>query len=386
MLTAAPTRDEDDAAKLCQLILKSFGSDQGAEVRRLVGSNPHCVNVPGRTGETPLFLAVNARNADLVKFLLVSNADPNGCAANGRTALHELASTSSHATAKQDCELVEALVMYNASVEKYDANRSQPIDIARMYNAPDAVQRALGRLSGAIDSTSATAATAGVTGVSAGSGAGSIGGLRYTPSREAVTAAAHTPLAAPTVRAPVTPELLSLYNSSANKRRDADSATKLLQQTQAQQRVDELLARAQDRHRQQQLTLTAASASASSPVVPGNSYHNHDALLHGDFGPYRLLHDKVAAELRESQRQLRTATEELDAAKARVIQLETANRELALTREEVNLERAKAVNTMAVVELTEYKQSQHRRMVALQQALTKLKDNIKESDEVGTGR
>ena len=163
MFSTPATKNEEDAAQLCRLILKSFGGDSSGEIRKLINDNPNCVNTPGTTGETPLFLAVNQRDIELSKYLLVAKADANGVTSNGRTALHELASTSSHATAKQDCELVQVLVMYNASVEKYDANRSQPVDIARMYNAPDSVQKALsvgnGRRGGAV--TPGTAALSG---------------------------------------------------------------------------------------------------------------------------------------------------------------------------------------------------------------------------------
>ena len=143
MLLAPTSRAEDSSAQLCRLILKSFGHDQFSAIRRIVNDNPSCINTPGSTGETPLYLAVNQRNTDLVKFLLVAKADANGSTSNGRTALHEIASTSSHATAKQDCELIDLLVTYNGSLSKFDANHSQPVDIARMYNAPDSVLKAL---------------------------------------------------------------------------------------------------------------------------------------------------------------------------------------------------------------------------------------------------
>ena len=348
------SKDEEDSATLCRLILKSYGQSGFEEIRSVVNANAHCINTAGSTGETPLFLAVNQRNVPLVKFLLVSKADPNGTSANGRTALHELASSSSHATERTDRELIELLMVHNASVTTHDENHSKPVDIARMYNAPQSIQELLSR-AGHSNATSSLTTTSNV-------------GFGFTPSRMAhavddvpsvtTTSSSSSSSSSSTTRMPATPELQALFRHSAENKRLIQESQKAVERARAAGLVDTALARAKA---QRDATDRRAMVDRIEAAFPDTH------------GPYKLLYEKALAELRDSQKSLRNAMDDLKRAEGQIEELERINREMSKDRDSVNLETAG---------LVEYKRLSQARLQKIQSALAKLKSEIKDSDEV----
>lgn len=373
MMMPAGTRDEVSAAKLCRLIAaSSLGSTNThfEDIRRIVSDNPHCLNEPGTTGETPLFLAVNQRNAELVRYLLVARANANKTSSHGRTALHELASTSSHATATQDRELIQILKMHNASLKQYDANRSQPVDVARMYNAPDEIQKLLDPNFSNVPLTSMRPSM---------TGHESKINNKLVDSMYATSRVNSSPTPVPSLlssspslnkvkmasRPPTTPELSALYGKSESNTRKIEQSRQALALSQAHMQVDHLLARA-DAHQHAAINRVAAERI--------------EAQFPSTIGPYKLLYEKALAELKSSDANGRQLADDLEMQRRRANAFEKKNRDLMKEHEALNLEHAKAGEVTG--ELVEYKRVSHERLVTIQHALTKLKQEIKESDEV----
>lgn len=133
-LSQEHTREPGDWTTIPVLLTAAYPGEYGVEKMQQLLQAGHNPNTRAANGSTPLMIAANFGNADMVRLLLEAGADATATRHDGSNALHSLACAEvlhSPAQAEQKLtEIARMLIQAGANLNQHNNDRLSPLDVA----------------------------------------------------------------------------------------------------------------------------------------------------------------------------------------------------------------------------------------------------------------